>query len=243
MIKIVKKTKKNTKPNTKSKLSKSDKSNNKIEKKLNSQNKKMYAIKLYKDFMVEYNNYKKTTDYSEIKDEKSRQLYYFYHLKTEIIIQLYLIYYGQRKMAQVNINISKNYITTNKEIIEWLDNNNILYKINGNIIHLFDIDEKINNNINNQGMKTGEALGHFYTCKAPKQVWTKKHNYRIVINVLNFEIYAQMCTEDQITKNIETTMKVYSEIYDLLSQLDKLRFANIYSPNINILLFKNDNIK
>jgi hypothetical protein len=208
----------------------------------NHQHKKMEAIKLYKDFMVEYNNYTKTAAYFEIKDEKSRQLYYFYHLKTEIIIQIYLIYSGQRMMAEVNINISKNYVKTNKEIIEWLDNNNILYKIHKNTIHLFDINEKIKNDTNNKGMKTGEALGDFYTCKAPEKIWTTKHNYRIIIKVFDFEIYAQMCTADQITKNMETTMKIYSEIYDLLSELDKPRFANIYNPNINVLLFKNDNI-
>jgi len=144
-------------------------------------------------------------------------------------------------MAQVNINISKNYDKTNKEIMKWLDNNNILYKINENTIHLFDTDEKIkNNHFNNQGLKTGESLGKFYTCKAPEKVWTTKHNYRIVIKVLDFEIYARMCMIEQITKNIETTMKVYSEIYELLSELDRPRFANINAPNINILLFKSD---
>ena len=51
-----------------------------------------------------------------------------------------------------------------------------------------------------------------------------------------------MCTAEQITKNMDTTMKVYSEIYELLSELDKPRFANIYNPNINILLFKSDKL-
>jgi hypothetical protein len=239
MLKIDKKTKRNTQTTTRN--IKTRKRNTQTT--TNSQNKKMVAIKIYKDFMVEYNNYTKTVDYFEMKSEKAKQLFYFFNLKTEIIIQLYLIYSGQRMMAEVNINISKNYITKNKEIMKWLDNNNILYKINENTIHLFDINEKIKkDNINNQGVKTGEALGKFYTCKAPEKIWTTKHNYRIIIKVFDFEIYAQMCTSEQITKNMETTMKVYSEIYDLLSELDKPRFANIYNPNINVLLFKNDNI-
>ena len=199
--------------------------------------KKIKAIKLYNDFMVEYNNYTKTVYYFEIKDEKSRKLFYFFNLKMEIIIQIYLIYSGQRMMAQVNINISKNYDKINKDIIKWLDDNNVLYKINGNIMHLFERYEKIKNN---KGIKIGESLGKFYTCKAPEKIWTTKHNYRIIIRVLDFEIYAQMCTADQITKNMETTMQVYSEIYDLLSELDRPRFANIYNPNINVLLFKSD---
>jgi RNA-binding protein YhbY len=163
----------------------------------------------------------------------------------EIILHLHLIFKNYLKMAEIKLN--KINETVIKNITTYLEKNNICFKIeNVNYLYLFknidDMNLIFNNIQNNRGIKVADNLGEFYTCKSEFDEW-KNYDWRIVIFCNDIEIFAQMCTEDKISKNIKTTMKVYNEIRDLFIELDKKRFKETIPNPLKISIYKTHVIK
>ncbi len=209
-----------------SKSKKTQKNRNK-----NSNNDLTFARKLYYE---NESRYKVST-----KDE-----WVYNKIIAEIILQIYLIYCDYRKMAEIKLSNIQPKIKS--RILEYLKKNKINYEIikdrykpkeDIEYLYLFNkrhIPQLINDN---RGIEMAEQLGEFYTCKSRYDEW-KTYEWRIVIFCNDIEIFAQMCTEDQISKNIKRTMNVYNEIRDLFIKLDEKRFKNTIPNPLKISIYK-----
>jgi hypothetical protein len=151
----------------------------------------------------------------------------------EIILHNYLINIKYRKFAQIRINnkfiknniiifieycrdkYSKYFTTiyTLENIKDTYKNNMITY----HHIYLYNT-EKLKNNIIQDIIddnEKGKLLGNFYFCSATTDIW-KTYKTRIVIFYHNLEIFAQVCKDETIVKNMKTVLKIYNELYQII---------------------------
>jgi len=142
----------------------------------------------------------------------------------ELLINLYLMECKYRNIFQIYLH---NFNKIPKEIKIIL--NNILYNYliveEKNNIRIIVYNKKLFN-INNlditYGKKYAKQLGEFYVCATNN---FKNNHYRIVIHIQGnntyAELYAQMCKETMIIKNINKIIKISNEIEELLLEFDK----------------------
>jgi hypothetical protein len=164
-----------------------------------------------------------------IRSPSATEIYNYNHSMAEIHLQLYLIYYGYRKMAEVRLELPDAIIRT---ITEYLERNGInchtekgeLGKVNVHYLYLCTPGYDCKRKKTARGTDVATELGSFYTCQSDFEEWSK-HEWRVVINCDKIELFAQMCTIEQIQANIVTTTQVYEEICGLFLQLDRDRFG------------------
>jgi hypothetical protein len=165
-----------------------------------------------------------------IRDHSTTDIYNYNHTMAEIHLQLYLIYSGYRKMAEVRLELPK-YIIDNT-IRGYLKSNNINYHIEEgergkegvHYLYLCAPRYGCSSDKKTRGTDVAKELGEFYTCQSEFVDWSK-YEWRVVINCDRIELFAQMCPIEQIQANIEITKKVYEDIYGLFLELDRDRFG------------------
>ncbi len=162
----------------------------------------------------------------------------------EILLQFYLISVDYRKMAEIKLNDVSDAIKD--DIKTYLTASEIPFKIekdkyksgrNVYYLYLFKKESDMTSITNNRGVSVADQLGEFYTCKSQYDEW-KDYEWRIVILCDNIELFAQMCTEDQIAKNMKTSMKIYNEVRDLFIILDTPRFTKNDPNPLKISIYK-----
>ena len=58
-------------------------------------------------------------------------------------------------------------------------------------------------------------LGSFYFCNEKSELW-KTYKTRIVIFYNDLEIFAQLCKNENIVKNMPNIIKIYEDVYHLI---------------------------
>jgi hypothetical protein len=195
---------------------------------------KKKVIELYKKNVADYKRLKSNPNYYKLSHQEKEINYWYYKITYEIVLQLYLIYYNYRNMAEIKVHIPENPKTQDKVvpmIIAFLNNNQITYEyvddtLPGRIyFYIFYPNSKLNTN-NVLGIDTVENLGDFYYCKTINSDKWMEYQWRIVIHMDDIEIFAQKCeTEREIAKNMLETMKIYKELLFSLQQLDSDKFG------------------
>lgn len=159
--------------------------------------------------------------YEKYKNTKTSQIY-------EIILQWYLIQKGIRDLALVYLKDFRKKIKLSpakwRTIRKFLESNNISYHVfnDEEYLVLYNPDKFSIEDLNETGGKNfAKQLGEFYDCASND---FSNNFYRVVINVNNVEIFAQMCKKNMIKKNISKYYEMYLKINDLFNQLNPKDF-------------------
>lgn len=144
----------------------------------------------------------------------------------EILIQCHLIKKKIRKIAFVKMTKSLN--KHKNKICIFLDKIKIKYVIDTERLILCSPTFDISSLDKTYGKKFAEQLGEFYVCATDNfRQKLKQMNVRIVILVNNAEIFAQMCSHNDLNENYSKIFEVYKKLYKIIKKLDQQLFTKI----------------
>jgi len=147
----------------------------------------------------------------------------------ECILQLHLLEINFRDFAELSLyNLDKNTIS---DFMIFIHKSKIPYfEFNNGIIIIYKEGKFNIDNMNETfGKKYAKKLGDFYKCASNN---FSKNDVRIVISLSRYnfnsmKIYAQICSEKEITKNFTKIFDIYLKIFNIFKKFDKTLFCNI----------------